>query len=160
MDAEAAAWNLLKLVIVAAVAYLVVITFLPSSSNSTQYLNQCTPTLTYSCSGPSLTNGNLSVLIAQNSGIRWGQVNVFFVASGSVSPTSVPPLPCESGFAGLAPSSSVEIMLDSYSYNSTCFGFPTTPNQIVTGNLWAGYQTPSNNTEHIVEIGSITVTSR
>ena len=120
--------------------------------------NLCIPTLGYSCSNPALQGGTLTLNFAQSTGMPWTQVNIF-VVNGTQTPTAVPPLPCEEGFASISSGQLVSISLTAYSTQNTCIGFTKVANQEFFGNVWAGYRTSANSTESIVRVGTLTIKS-
>ncbi|HUC38557.1 MAG TPA: hypothetical protein VL944_00305 [Candidatus Acidoferrum sp.] len=154
-----------KIAIVGAVVVVVIIAililgFVPGvwPGGGASLVASCIATPGYACQSASLSGGNFTAVVGQASGTAWTQANIFVVISGSPNPTSVPPLPCEEGFArGITSGQTVNLTLSSYSNSNTCAGFPKTSGATFDGTVWAGYRTSTNSTEQVVEIGTVTL---
>ncbi len=138
------------------VVYIIILASGIFSSSSLLPATACIPAAGYLCYNPLLSSGTFSATIGQSTGVNWVQANLFVVAGSYVTPTAVPPLPCETALAGgLDSGQTATVALNEYSYANTCAGFPAAKGSAFSGIIWAAYKTSLNGTVQFAEVGTV-----
>ncbi len=140
--------------------------------SSTAFLSTgCIAQPGYVCTNPLLIHGrNFTVTVIQNTGAQWVAANIIFVETGSSTPTYPIPSPSNSGCVAqagtngnLASGVATSLSFNGAYYNTGCFGWGTvnvpkgtSVGSVVTGTLWALYNTKSAN-NITAEVGTVTL---
>jgi len=118
----------------------------------------CIASSGYLCTGLVLHGGTLSFTFGQSTGVNWLTANVFYLPSGSASPSSVPSGCVESYPSGISSGQTVSVSL-----SGTCGVSPYTsalPNTVggtTAGSVWVAYTTSSSqSTPYFTQVATLT----
>jgi len=114
----------------------------------------CIASSGYLCTGLVLHGGALSFTFGQSTGVDWLTANVFYLPSGSASPSSVPNSCANTISGGLVSGQTVSVSL---SNTANGCSFPTTIGGTIAGNIWAAYTTSSSqSTPYLTQVATLT----
>jgi len=117
----------------------------------------CIASSGYLCTGLVLQHGTptgtLSFNFGQSTGVNWVAANVFFLASGSPAPSSVPNGCYDSISGGLMSGQTTTVTLTGTCGNTA---LPATVGGTIAGSVWAEYQTATGGTQYFTQVATLT----